>query len=179
MRNTIFCAASILGLFAGCSSAHGTDAPQAGIYDLSVRGELDRCSPTRATGAIGAVGLVTAGDVLSVSVPDPTRGTMLQVSLSRPLGYHDASSVVLRGCSGATLERTFTILDTTSDAVSVAYREAWTGMDTCGDLMRAIMPAAPLGDCEAELVLDYQLTEACGASCEVAVLPDGPACLCD
>jgi hypothetical protein len=172
-------AASITGLSAGCTSAHGSSEPQAGIYDLSVRGEVDRCSPTRATGTMGAVGLATAGDVLSFSAPDPTRGSMLQVSLSRPLGYHDESTVNLRGCSGATLDRSFTIVSSDESSISVAYRERWIGIDTCGDAMRAIMPAAPATDCEAELTLDYALTEACGETCEVGILATGPACLCD
>jgi|GEM_PF-3339675 len=181
MRNDIFIAlgASVLGLSVGCSSAHVSGDPAAGIYDLSARGEADRCSPARATGSMGAAYVVTSGDVLGVAVPDPTRGTMLHVSLSRPTGYHDVSTVNLRGCTGASLERTFTVLETTSESVSVAYRERWIGMESCGEAMRALMPAAPGADCDADMIFDYALTEACGASCEVGLLASGPTCLCD
>jgi hypothetical protein len=178
MRHIITLSAIVLAL-SSCASAHDTSEPQAGIYDLSAHGELDACSPARATGMIGAVGVVSSGDVLSLAAPDPTRGTMLHVSLSRPAGYHDTSSVALRGCTAATLERTFTVLDASDTAIRVAYHEQWTGIETCGDAMRSLMPAAPLTDCEADLVLDYQLTEACGATCEVGLSASGPSCLCD
>lgn len=181
MRNDLFIAlgASVLGLSAGCSSAHVSSDPAAGIYDLSARGEADRCSPARATGSMGTAYVVTSGDVLGMAVPDPTRGSLLHVSLSRPAGYHDVSSVELRGCTGASLERTFTVLDTSSESISVAYRERWTGMETCGEAMRALMPAAPGADCEADMIFDYALSEACGGSCEVGLLATGPTCLCD
>lgn len=179
MRTITLSALAALSVITGCSSAHLSSEPESGIYELSVSGEADRCSPARDTGAMGLVGLVTAGDVLSVGVPDPTRASMLHVSLSRAAGYHDTFSVPLVGCTAATLERSFTVLESDGGGVTVAYRESWIGMDSCGDAMRSIMPAAPSGDCEAELGLTYRLAEACAAPCEVGLLPGGPACLCD
>lgn len=179
MRTITLSALAALCLITGCSSAHLNGEPASGIYELSVSGEVDRCSPARDTGAMGRVGLVAVGDVLSVAVPDPTRASNLQVSLSRPAGYHDTFSVGLVGCAGATLERSFTVLESSTSSVTVAYRETWSGMETCGDAMRSLMPAAPSTDCEAELGLTYALSEPCALGCEVGLLPAGPACLCD
>jgi hypothetical protein len=179
MRTNRFLALAALSVISGCSAAHPSGEPASGIYDLSVAGELDRCSPARDTGAMGRVGLVTAGDVLSLGVPDPTRASVLHVSLSRDAGYHDVFSVPLVGCTAATLERSFTVIASNGEGVSLAYRETWSGMESCGDAMRSIMPAAPTTDCEADLGLTYRLAEPCAASCEVGILPSGPACLCD
>jgi hypothetical protein len=179
MRTISLSALAAICLLTGCSSAHLSSEPSSGLYELSVSGELDRCSPARGTGSMGLVGVVSAGDVLSLGVPDPTRDAMLHVSLSRPAGFHDTFSVPLEGCTTATLERSFTIVESDGARLGLAYRERWTGMDTCGEIMRSLMPAAPSGDCEAELGLTYELAEACAAPCEVHLAAGGPVCACD
>jgi hypothetical protein len=178
MRTIFLSALAALCLLSGCSSAHLSSEPSSGLYELSVSGELDRCSPVRDTGSMGLVGVVAAGDVLSLSVPDPTREAMLHVSLSRPAGYHDTFSVPLTGCTTATLERSFTVVESDGARVGLAYRERWIGLDSCGEGMRSLMPAAPSADCEADLSLSYELSEACAAPCEVRLAASGPVCVC-
>lgn len=180
MKNIVWAApaASVLVL-SSCASAHLTSEPAAGIYELTVRGDVDRCSPARETGAVGPVGVASLPGVLSLSVPDPTRTSMAHVSLSGEAGFHDSTTMALSECTGASLERAYTVLSADGEAISIAYRESWSGMAGCSAAMRARMPAAPAADCVADLILDYRLTEACGPSCQVAIVGDAPACLCD
>jgi hypothetical protein len=175
----VLIAAALAVVCPACSSAHRSTEVLPGIYHLSIRGEVDACSPARETGAMGEVGVVVAPGVLNVPVPDATEVDALRVSLSRTDGWHGESSATLAGCVGATLDRSWTVLDTDDGSFEVAYRESWRGLDGCGEAMRSIMPEAPTGDCDADLVLDYQLREACMAPCEVGVSVLGVACVCD
>lgn len=169
---------SLLLALAGCSSAHQAVDVGSGIYDLTVSGESDACSPLRTTGAMGTVGVVALGDVLSLSVPDLDSAPSMRVSLSRSTGFHEERSEALPTCTDATLERSYTVVESDATHFSVVYGETWRGLETCGSAMRSVMPAAPLGDCRADLVLDYQLDTACAAPCEIQLTASGPACSC-
>lgn len=177
--NVVLVAAALAVVFPACSAAHRSSEVLPGIYDLSIRGEVDACSPARETGAMGEVGVVVAPGQVNVPVPDATEVDALRVSLSRTDGWHGATSIDLAGCVGATLDRSWTVLDSDDGSFAVAYRESWRGLEGCGAAMRSIMPEAPTADCDADLVLDYQLREACHAPCEVGVSALGVACVCD
>lgn len=179
-RFVVLVAAALTVVFVpACSAAHRTSEVMPGVYDLTIRGETDACSPARETGAMGSVGVVVMPGILDVSVPDATEGDAIRVSLSRDAGWHDEASLALEGCAGATLERSWTVLDTRDASFEVAYRESWRGLEGCSAAMRSLMPAAPAADCVADLVLDYRIREACGPRCEVGVTDSGLGCLCD
>lgn len=175
----VLVAAALAVVFSSCSAAHRSNAVAPGIYELTIHGEADACSPARETGSMGDVGVVVASGVLNVSVPDATDADSLRVSLARADGWHVEATVPLDGCVGASLERTWTVVEERAGAFTLAYREAWRGMDGCGAAMRSVMPAAPTGDCAADLVLDYRMREPCAAPCELGVSTLGLACLCD
>ena len=162
-----------------CSAAHRSTEVSPGIYDLTIRGEVDACSPARATGSMGEVGVAVTSGVLSLAVPDAIEVDPLRVSLSRDGGWHGEATVPLDGCVGATLERSWTVVDSGELRFSVAYREAWRGIEGCGEAMHLLLPEAPTADCTADLVLEYELMEACAAPCEVGVSFEGIACVCD
>ena len=169
---------SFLLCLAGCTSAHEPVAVESGLYDLTISGERDACSPARATGAMGIVAVVSADDVLSVAVPDLT-GEAMRVSLSRSSGFHVELSEDVPTCTGATLLRAYTAVARAGGGFDVLYREDWSGLSTCGTAMHSIVPAAPSADCRADLVLGYRLDATCAAPCELRVGTDGTAaCAC-
>src|SRR5687767_12925633 len=87
----------------GCASSHETRSVGSGIYELTVHGDGDACSPTRLTGAMGAVGVVSEVDVLNVAVPDGTAEHLARVSLARADGFSTDVYVDVEGCPGAQL----------------------------------------------------------------------------
>lgn len=169
---------SLVLALAGCASAHQTVEIGSGIYELTVQGEADACSPLRTTGAMGTVGVVSADDVLNLSVPDLDSEASMRVSLSRGTGFHDARSEALPACTDATLERSYTVVSSDATHFSVVYTETWRGLESCGSAMRSVMPAAPAADCRADLVLDYHLDTECLAPCEIQLTAGGAACSC-
>lgn len=175
----VLVAAALAVVFPACSAAHRSAEVVPGLYDLTIRGEVDACTPARETGAMGTVGVVVAPGVLNVPVPDATETDALRVSLARTEGWHGEAVIELDGCVGATLERTWTVVESDGESFAIGYHEAWRGLDGCGAAMRSIMPEAPTGDCDADLVLDYRVREACLAPCEVGVSELGLACVCD
>jgi hypothetical protein len=169
---------SVAVALSGCSSAHQSVDVGTGIYDLTVSGESDACSPLRTTGAMGTVGVVAIDDVLNLSVPDVGAEASMLVSLSRGTGFHDERSESLPTCTDATLERSYTVVAGDAARFTVVYRETWRGLSSCGTAMRSVMPAAPTADCTADLVLDYQLATECLAPCEIQLTGSGATCSC-
>ncbi len=157
-------------LAAGCSSTHSATTVSSGIYDLTVARELDACSPSRATGRTGAVGVVATDDVVNVGAIDGTR-----ISLSQANGFHGEFEAAIPACPTARLRREWTILGSSAEGFTMAYAETWSGLDGCGAVA---MPSAPSHDCRADLVLDYRRTTACEAPCEVSLDASGPSCSC-
>ncbi len=173
-------AALVLTLGAvGCSSTHETLSATSGVYDLTVAGERDACSPTRLTGPMGTAGVVSHGALLTLAVPDLVSNTPMLLALNSATGYADERTDTLAPCTGATLARGYSVISTSASGIDVAYHESWSGMSTCGAAMRAIMPAAPSADCSADLVLHYRLATTCAAPCQILVTADGAtACHC-
>ena len=170
---------AMLGLSA-CAGAHEPTNVGTGIYELTVHGELDACSPMRATGSMGRVGVVSSGGVLNLGVPnDALIGADARVSLAQSDGWSDAVEESLRSCTEATLRREWSVVRGDGDSFELVYAEEWRGLDTCGAAMRSIMPAAPATDCRAELVLDYHRVQRCEAPCEVRIDAGGASCACE
>ncbi len=167
--------AVMLGL--GCSAAHEAREVGSGIYDLTARGDADRCTPTRTTGAMGLVGVVSERGLVNLAVPDGAEGTLARVSLAASESFHTEITSELPGCEGTSLRRSWTILDTTSTGFQLQLTEEWIGIDAC-DAARELMPAAPEHDCRADRVLEYRLMETCAAPCEVHVIAGAPSCSC-
>lgn len=174
----VLAATLALPVLVGCSSAHEARAVSSGIYELTARGDADACSPSRATGAMGLVGIVSTAGVVNVGVPDVASHTLARVSLAPSRGFHAESVLPLAGCEGGEVRRAWTILDTSSTGFSMQLSEEWTGVAGCAGV-RALMPAAPEADCRADRVLEYRLMEACEAPCEVRIVEGGAACFCD
>ena len=78
---------------------------------------------------------------------------------------------------GAQLHRVWSVLEATDDRFEVSFSQTWTGISGC-DAARLTMPAAPTTDCRAEQTLEYTLTTACTAPCEVRVTAGVPGCSC-
>jgi hypothetical protein len=176
---TLFVALGLSLAAVGCSSSHETLDATNGVYDLTVASEVDACSPLRTTGPMGTSAVVAQGPLLTLSVPDLTSSAPMLVALNENAGYTSTQSEMLAPCTGATLERAYTIVGQSASGFDVAYRETWTGMSTCGAAMRAVMPAAPSADCRADLVLHFQLHAACESPCELRVSAAGDAaCHC-
>lgn len=169
----------VLGALVGCSSTHQPVTATSGVYDLTIAGERDACSPVRATGPAGLAGVVQQGALLTLTVPDLTTSSPMLVTLASDHGFTDARTDALTACSGASLVRTYSVVAHDANGFDVAYTESWTGMSTCGAAMHAIMPAAPTADCTADLVLHYQLETPCDAPCEIRLGVGGTAaCHC-
>lgn len=162
----------------GCAAAHEANDVGSGIYELMVRNEGDACAPSRVTGAMGAVGIVSHSDVLDVAVPDGLADRIGRVSLARSNGFATEVSIAIDGCAGARLARSWSVLDAAEDRFSIAYAEEWSGITGC-EGARAAMPAAPRADCRAERTLEYTLTSRCAAPCSVRLSSTGPSCSCD
>ncbi len=169
----------VLGALVGCSSTHQPVTATSGVYDLTIAGEHDACSPVRSTGAAGLAGVVQQGAVLTLTVPDLTTSSPMLVSLESDHGFTDTRIDALTACSGASLARTYSVVAHDANGFDVAYTESWTGMSTCGAAMRSIMPAAPSADCTADLVLHFRLETPCAAPCEIRLGAGGTAaCHC-
>lgn len=160
---------SLLTLSA-CSSTHGATEVGSGIYELTVSTERDACTPSRNTGVMGQVAVVSSDDVLNIGLADGAR-----VSLEQAAGFHGAYDVPIASCDGASLHREWTILGSTPGGFTLAYQEEWIGIAGCTGIA---MPEAPDHDCRADLVLDYQRMEACEAPCELRLAATGPTCSC-
>ncbi len=176
-RGVLVLSSLVLAL-AGCTSAHQTVDVGSGIYDLTVTGDADACSPLRMTGAMGVVGVVSIDDVLNLSVPDLGAEASMRVSLSRSTGFHDERTEALPACTDANLDRSYTVVSADGTHFSVTYTETWRGLASCGSAMRSVMPAAPSADCRADLVLDYRLDTECLAPCEIQLTGSGASCSC-
>lgn len=177
-RTTLVGLAITLSIFTGCAAAHGTPEVASGIYELTVHGEVDACSPTRPAGAMGTVGIVATSDVLNVAVPDVTTDDVLtRVSIVRRGALHTEIASAVRGCPGAMVRRSWTVTEGDESRFELLFAQEWTGLEGCADL-RESMPAAPVSDCMAEQVLEYRLSESCAAPCEVVVTATGVACSC-
>lgn len=164
---------------AGCSTTHEPLAATTGVYDLTIAGEVDACSPMRATGPMGTAGVVQQGAFLTLSVPDLTTSAPMLVSLNSEASFTDEHTDALGACTNATLSRTYSVVSHDGSGFDVAYTETWSGLSTCGAAMRSIMPAAPSADCRADLMLHYRLSTPCAAPCQVRVTADGAAaCHC-
>jgi hypothetical protein len=174
----LFSSLALAVALGGCTSAHESVEVGSGIYELTVSGESDACSPLRTTGVMGTVGVVAIDDVLNLSVPDLAADTPMLVSLSRGDGFHDTRTEALPTCTDASLERSYTVVSADTAHFSVVYTETWRGLASCGEAMRSVMPAAPSGDCRADLVLDYRLDSECLAPCEIQLTATGAACRC-
>lgn len=163
----------------GCSSSHETLAATSGVYELTISGEVDACSPLRATGPMGTASVVQQGTLLTVSAPDLVTSYPMLVSLNGQQGFSDERATALDTCTGATLTRTYSVVGHDTTGLDVAYTETWSGLETCGAAMRSIMPAAPTHDCRADLVLHYRFESACAAPCQLRLTLDGgAACEC-
>lgn len=157
-----------LGL-TGCTSSHGATDVASGIYELTVTTERDACTPSRDTGAMGRVAVVSAVDVLNLGLQDGAR-----VSLDQSNGFHAVHEVPFASCEGAALRREWSVI--ASDALgnfTVAYNEEWSGVARC------TMPEAPRSDCRADLVLSYRNMEACASPCTLTMGSSGPSCACE
>ncbi len=164
---------------AGCSSTHEPVSATTGVYALTIAGEVDACSPLRATGPMGSAGIVQHGALITLTAPDPTTSLPTLVSLNSEASFSDERVTTLDPCTGATLTRTYSVVGHDGDGLDVAYTETWTGMSTCGAAMRSIMPAAPSRDCRADLVMHYRLETPCAAPCQLRLTVDGgAACQC-
>ena len=168
----------LAGMLFGCSSAHEPRAVATGIYDLTARGDVDACSPSRETGAMGLVGIVSNAGVVNVGVPDVGSDALARVSLAATTGFHAESVLAIEGCEGARVRRAWTILDTSAGGFAMQLSEEWTGVAACA-AVRDLMPEAPDSDCRADRVLEYRLMETCEAPCQVRVVAGGAACACD
>ncbi len=166
----LFCALAL----AACSSVHEVRQVTSGIYEVEVTGDLDVCSPARETGPMGAVGVSSRGDVVSLGLPAALGAA--HVSLSRAAGFHAEVAAPLDGCSGAWVRREITVLDAHAGDFSVAYRERWHGLDTC---LGRVVPRMPAADCAADLVARYTLSEVCEAPCVVSLDAGGARCACE
>lgn len=168
----------VLATLVGCSSAHEARDVASGVYELTARGDADACSPSRATGGMGLVGIVSTAGVVNVGVPDVQSHSLARVSLAATAGFHAESVLALEGCERGEVRRAWTILETSSLGFSMQLSEEWTGVAECAGV-RELMPAAPESDCRAERVLEYRLMEACEAPCQVRIVESGAACVCD
>lgn len=175
MRTSIFVSVSVAlvsaltGSALGCTSAHATTDVASGIYELTVTSERDACTPSRETGSMGRVAVVSAVDVLNLGLQDGAR-----VSLNQSNGFHAVHEVPLASCAGAALRREWAVIASDlSGGFTVAYNEEWTGLSHCA------MPEAPRTDCRADLVLSYRNMEACAAPCTLSMSAAGPSCLCN
>jgi hypothetical protein len=167
--------AVILGV--GCAASHEPLDVGSGIYDLRVRHEDDRCTPTRRTPPMGAVGIVSERGLVNIAVPG-LEGHLSRVSLSASEGFHSDSFVEFPDCAGASLRRSWTILDGTTNGFELQLSEEWTGIAGCA-AAREYAPVVPEGDCRADRVFEYRLMEACASPCEVRVVDGNAFCSCD
>lgn len=168
----------VLSALFGCSSAHEPREVASGIYDLTARGDVDACSPSREIGAMGLVGIVSTGGVVNVGVPDVASDALARVSLAATSGFHIESELAIEGCAGARVRRAWTILETSRAGFQMATSEEWTGVAGCAGV-RDLMPEAPESDCRADRVLDYRLMEACAAPCEIRLVSGAASCACE
>jgi hypothetical protein len=159
----------LVSALTGCTSSHATTDVASGIYELTVTSERDACTPTRETGSMGRVAVVSAVDVLNLGLQDGAR-----VSLDQSNGFHAVHEVPFASCVGASLRREWAVVASdASGGFTVAYNEEWTGLARCS------MPEAPRADCRADLVLSYRNMEACAAPCTLSMSASGPSCLCE
>lgn len=161
----------------GCAARHEPLDVGSGIYDLSVRREDDRCSPTRSTSSMGPVGIVSTRGLVNVAVPG-LDGDLARVSLAASEGFHADRVIEFAGCPGASLRRSWTILDGTSSGFELQLSEEWTGIAGCTSA-REYTPVVPQHDCRADRVFEYRLMETCAAPCELQVTADDAICACD
>lgn len=163
----------------GCGSTHEPLSATTGVYDLTIAGEADACSPMRMTGPMGTAGVVQQGAVLTLSVPDLTNSALMLVSLDSASSFSDERMDTLASCTNATLARSYSVVAHDAGGFDVAYHESWSGLSTCGAAMRVLMPAAPSTDCSADLVMHYRLATPCASPCQIRVTADGAAaCHC-
>ena len=159
----------LVSALSGCTSSHASTDVASGIYELTVTTERDACTPSRETGAMGRVAVVSAIDVLNLGLQDGAR-----VSLNQSNGFHAVHEVPLLSCAGAVLRREWSVVAADlAGGFTVAYNEEWSGVQDCA------MPEAPRTDCRADLVLSYRNMEACEAPCTLSMSASGPSCLCD
>jgi hypothetical protein len=178
ITRTILCAL----LASACSTTHTTDDVGTGIYDLTIDAEVDQCSPTRISGAMGAVAVITNGRVIDAPVPEITAAplTAPRVRLVPDNDFHAETNVRVPGCGNAWVHEEWTLMEGHSASFELLHMQRWNGMADCPNAQE-IMPAAPSGDCMAERHLRYRLQESCASPCSLGLAidaPSGAACVC-
>jgi len=181
-RTSLLVAASLAasGSLAGCAATHGPEeAIASGVYDLTIRSALDDCSPSRLTGSVGEVPVVSQDGLLSVPVPDrddtPALEVARRVTLLEEEGFHFASVGGMEGCPTATERHAWTVVARSEDTFEVEHCQRFEGLAGCG-----AMEGAPEADCEAVRDLRFTLRTRCDAPCELTWSPGaGVACTCD
>ncbi|MCB9594438.1 MAG: hypothetical protein H6719_17025 [Sandaracinaceae bacterium] len=167
-------------LMSGCSQNHPTDDVSAGIYELTVAADADACSPTRAVGSMGPVGVVVRGTAIDAPVPDvasPTLLTAPRVILNAD-SFHAETNRRIPGCADAFVHEEWTLLESTGAGFELLHTQLWTGMSGC-DVAADVMPGAPAADCQSERRLRYDLMEVCAEPCRLFLDASGSvSCSC-
>lgn len=161
----------------GCAEAHGTDSVQPGIYELRVEPEIDGCSPTRAIGSMGPVGVLVESGAIDAPVPDIDAPILAapRVRLTPSTSFHRETNRRIEGCDGWVHEE-WTLTTSNADGFSLLHTQRWENLIACSS-GRARMPSAPEVDCTAERILRYELSGACVAPCTLR-LTAGEAVRC-
>lgn len=171
---------SIVILCSACASTHGPEEPIAsGVYSLTVRTDVDHCSPARFSGSAGQVAVVSTDGRVSIPVPqeagDPSFEVTRRVTLEDETGFHVESVSGMDACPTARAHHTWTLVDRDGGTFEVEHAQRYEGLAGCGP-----MEDAPEADCETVRDLEFALLERCNAPCELVWSPgSGVACSCE
>lgn len=161
----------------GCSAAHPSDEVRTGIYELMVESDADGCSPRRAVGSMGPVGVVVRGGAVDAPVPEQGNEiwTAPRVQLAPGASYHSETNRRITGCDGAWVHEEWTMMESDGEHFEVLHMQSWQGLDSCVDAPAS----APETDCDAERRLQYDLQTTCEAPCSLHVGVSGAiVCAC-
>lgn len=170
----------VLAVAMGCAQAHVTDEVQPGLYELAIERELDACSPMRAAGVMGPVGVLVERGTIDAPVPDTDLSllTAPRVRLAPSAGYHAETNRRVAGCEGAFVHEEWTVVESSAQSFTLTHLQRWEGLERCADVTTDL-PGAPARDCASERRLRYDLAASCGAPCAIRLTPSGLACTCD
>lgn len=164
----------------GCAQAHATDEVQPGIYELRVEADAEACSPSRATGAMGSVGVLVEDGVIDAPVPELEMAelTAPRVELAPHASFHAETNRRVPGCD-AWVHEEWTVMASDAEGFEVLHMQDWTGLADCAGAPER-MAGAPEADCTSERRLHYALASACRAPCRLVLAAGGAVdCACE
>lgn len=163
-------ASAVVGavLLNACGDSSGSEVTRTGIYRLEMVTESDTCSPKRVSGDLGPMMIKDMSDHFALYYFE---GEGTETTWSMSLGEvpktepYEFDYSPKSDCPESRRVGSLMLLQT-GDSTKFRFQERYSGLATC-HYEPDTYYGLPDADCEASLLLSYQLVDVCEAPCRI------------